>query len=318
MSYRIISGSASQELSEKIANRLNQKLTPVTVRKFSDGEMLVKIEESIRGKDCFVIQSTSNPANDNLMEMFLILDALKRSSAQSVTLIIPYFGYARQDRKSEPRVAISSKMIADMIEKIGVDRIVTLDIHADQIQGFFNVPVDNLYGANIFLKKLRKEVTNNTVIASPDAGGIPRARYFGKKLDVNGLAMIDKRREKANESEVMNVMGDVQGKDIIIIDDMVDTAGTLIKAAKAFKDNGAKSVKACITHGVLSGKAIDNIKNGKDSLDQLIISDSIYFDKKKMECLTKGKIEVVDSAFMFSEVIRRINNRESITSLFMQ
>jgi len=308
--YKILAGTAGQELGERISKKLNKQLTPITVTKFSDGEIFIKIEESMRGKDVFYIQSTSSPANDNLIELLLTLDALKRSSAKSVTLIMPYFGYARQDRKSEPRVPISAKAVADMIESIGIDRLITLDIHADQIQGFFNSPVDNLYGANIFLESLSGIVSDDTVIASPDAGGVTRARYFAKKLGVNDIAVIDKRREKANHSEVMNVLGDVNGKDVIIIDDMVDTAGTLIKAAQAFKDHGAKSVKACITHGVLSGKALENIENGKDDLDILVISDSIPL-KYETEL-----IKVIDSSFLFSEVIRRVNNNESITSLF--
>lgn len=308
MSYRIISGTSNLELSKKIAKSLNHKLLEPNVTKFSDGELFVKLDENIRGKHCFYIQSSSS--NDHLIEMFLTLDALKRSSARTVTLIIPYFGYARQDRKSEPRVPISAKMVADIIEKIGVRRVVTLDIHADQIQGFFDVPVDNLYGANIFLDQLKYQISDETVIASPDAGGITRARYFAKRLGVNNIAMIDKRREKANESEVMNVLGDVNGKQVIIIDDMVDTAGTLIKGAKAFKEAGAKSVKACITHGVLSGKALKNLENGRDYLDDLIISDSIPL-KKELDL-----IKVVDSSELFAEVIRRINNNESIATLF--
>ena len=308
--YKILAGTTGIELGQKISKTLNKELTIVNVSKFSDGEIFVKIEESMRGKHVFYIQSTSAPANDNLIELLLTLDALKRSSARTVTLIMPYFGYARQDRKSEPRVPISAKAVADMIESIGITRLVTLDIHADQIQGFFNSPVDNLYGANIFLKSLSGITNENTIIASPDAGGVSRARYFAKKLGVNDIAVIDKRREKANESEVMNVLGNVEGKEVIIIDDMVDTAGTLIKAAKAFKDQGAISVKACITHGVLSGKALENLRHGKDDLDKLVISDSI---KLKEDC---DLIKVIDSSFLFAEVIRRINNNESITSLF--
>jgi len=310
MDYRIIAGTASKNLGEKIAKKLNKKLTKTTVKKFSDGELFVKIEESIRGQHCFLIQSTSYPANDNLIELLLTLDALKRSSAKTITLIIPYYGYSRQDRKSEPRVPISAKVVADLIQSIGVKRIVTLDIHADQIQGFFNVPVDNLYGANIFFNRLKNEITNNTIIGSPDAGGVPRARYFAKKLGVKDIAIIDKRREKANESEVMNVIGNVKNKKVIIIDDIVDTAGTLIKGASAFKDAGAKEVIACITHGVLSGNAYENIKNGKDNLDKLIISNSIKQKNKDKN------IEIINAADMFAEVINRINNNKSIASLF--
>lgn len=310
MPFKIIAGTTGKELGEKVAKKLNKKLTEIDIKKFSDGETFVRIQESMRGKDIFYIQSTSAPANDNLVEMLLTLDALKRSSANSITLIMPYFGYARQDRKSEPRVAISAKMVADLIEAVGIDRLVTLDIHADQIQGFFNSPVDNLYGANIFLDKLKYLVDENTVIASPDAGGVARARYFAQRLNVKDIVIVDKRREKANESEVMNVIGNVKDKDVVIIDDMVDTARTLVKAAKAFKDNGARTVKACITHGILSGKALTNLENGRDDLDKLIISDSVPLDIKT------DLIEVIDSSKLFSEVIRRIHNKESITTLF--
>jgi ribose-phosphate pyrophosphokinase len=295
--YVIMAGTASFELGNAIARKHDKELIVVDKKQFSDGEIFVKIEESIRGKDVYYVQSTSSPANDNLMELLLTLDAIKRSSPGSITLVMPYFGYARQDRKTESRVPISAKLVADLIERVGINRLVTLDIHADQIQGFFDSPVDNLYGVNIF-------------IASPDAGGVGRARYFAKKLNINDLAIIDKRREKANESEVMNVIGSVEGKHVVIIDDMVDTGGTLIKAAKAFKEHGAVSVKACITHGVLSGNAFKNFEEGKNYLDKLYITNSIE------QGLLPDNIEVIDSSDLFAEVIRRLVHNESISSLW--
>jgi ribose-phosphate pyrophosphokinase len=308
--YIILSGKASKHIAEKVVKKLNTELGNIKVSEFSDKEIFVKIEKSIRGKHVFYFQGTPFPANDHLIELLLTLDAIKRSSPASVTLIMPYYGYSRQDRKTESRVAISAKLIADIIQTAGIDRVVTLDIHADQIQGFFNVPVDNLYGASIFLPYLENKVDKNTVIASPDAGGVRRARYFAKKLNIQNFALIDKRREKANNSEVMNVIGEVENKNVIIIDDMVDTAGTLIKAAQAFKNNGAKSVKACITHGVLSGNALNNIKKGSDYLDQLIISNSIYKD------FNEKNIKIIDSSDLFSEVVRRLKNNESLSVLW--
>jgi len=306
----ILAGSSSVHIGQKVADKLGEKLEVVKARKFSDGEIFVKVESSLRGKDIFYFQNTAEPANDNLMELLLTLDAIKRSSPKSVTLIMPYFGYARQDRKTEARTPISAKMVADLISAVGINKLVTLDIHADQIQGFFNCPVDNLYGANIFVNHLKPMITENTIIASPDAGGVVRARYFAKRLNLSDLAIIDKRREKANESEVMNVLGNVEGKDVIIIDDMVDTGGTLVKAAMAFKKHGAKSVKACITHGVLSGAAFGNIQRGKESLDELFITDSIH------KTGYPSNITIVDSSDLFSEVTKRLSNGESLSSLF--
>ena len=304
----LLSGSASTHIAKKIKESFQINYSEVKVQTFSDGEIFVKINESIRGRDIFYIQSTSAPANNNLMELLLTLDAIKRSSPRTVTVIIPYFGYSRQDRKTESRVPISARLVADMIQTAGVDRVVTLDIHADQIQGFFNVPVDNLYGANIFLEYIKNKSLDNTIIASPDAGGVSRARYFAKRLNINDLAIIDKRREKANESEVMNVLGDVDGKHVIIVDDMVDTAGTLIKAAKAFKDSGARSVKACITHGVLSGPALERIETGV--LDELIITDSIPLLKPG------NKITILNSSPLIGEAIYRLSIDRSISQLW--
>ena len=307
----LLSGSASLHIAKKIQQNININFQEISVQTFSDKETFVKIPKSIRGKDVYYIQSTSYPANDNLMELLLTLDAIKRSSPKSVTLIIPYFGYSRQERKTEARTPISTKLVADMIQAAGADKIITLDIHAEQIPGFFNIPVDNLYGANIFLDYLKNRDLSNTVIASPDAGGVSRARYFAKKLGINDLAIIDKRREKANESEVMNVLGNIKGKEVIIIDDMVDTAGTLIKASKAFIQQGATKVSACITHGVLSGKAFTNIANGKDYLSELILTDSIVPKEHVL-----NNIVFLDSSNLFSEVIRRLSFGESVSQLW--
>lgn len=309
---KLIPGSSNQPLCEAIAKKLGRKLIKIKKTTFSDGENFVQLEESIRGDDCYIIQSTSAPANDNIMELLLIIDMLKRSSAKTINVVIPYFGYARQDRKSEPRVPISAKLIADLLEKAGADRVIVVDIHSSQIQGFFNIPVDNLYGANIFTSIIKQKINSkeilNPLIASPDAGGVTRARYFAQKLNLEGLAMIDKRREKANEAEVMNVIGDVIGKDIILIDDIVDTGGTLIKAAKALKDKGANSVCACITHGVLSGSALDKLS--EPYLDRLYISNSI--NQKTIH----DKLTIVPIENLLSEVIKRIASNESINNLF--
>lgn len=307
----LLSGSTTKDIAKEIRKQIKIPLQEIEVQSFSDQETFVKIPNSIRGKDIFYIQSTSFPANDNIMELLLTLDAIKRSSAKSVTLIVPYFGYSRQERKTEARTPISTKLVADLIQSAGINRLITLDIHADQIQGFFNIPVDNLYGANIFIEYLKQTDLSNTVIASPDAGGVSRARYFAKKLGINDLAIIDKRREKANQSEVMNVLGNVKGKQIIIIDDMIDTGGTLIKGAKAFIQNGATSVKACITHGVLSGNAFSNLKNGQDYLNELILTDSITPKEHVLKNMTYLK-----TAPLIAEVIERLRTGNSISELW--
>lgn len=318
--YKIISGSANEALAEKIANNLGRKLTSVLRKEFSDGELYVKIEESIRGEDCFVIQSTCSPTNNNIMELLLMIDALKRGSAKTINVVTPYFGYARQDRKSEPRVPISARLVADMIETAGADRVIVIDLHAAQVQGFFNIPVDNLFGSPTFIKyihELNGKITD-PLIASPDAGGVVRARYFAKKAGFEGLAIVDKRREKANESEVMNVIGDVEGKDVIIVDDMVDTGGTLLKAATAFKKNGAKSVRACTTHGVLSGAAFENLANHSEDLEELIITDTIPIPEmayhKYPEAIKKITVLSVDA--LLAKVIKRIVKNKSVNGLF--
>lgn len=318
--YKIISGSANEALAEKIANNLGRKLTSVLRKEFSDGELYVKIEESIRGEDCFVIQSTCSPTNNNIMELLLMIDALKRGSAKTINVVTPYFGYARQDRKSEPRVPISARLVADMIETAGADRVIVIDLHAAQIQGFFNIPVDNLFGSPTFIKyihELNGKITD-PLIASPDAGGVVRARYFAKKAGFEGLAIVDKRREKANESEVMNVIGDVEGKDVIIVDDMIDTGGTLLKAATAFKNKGAKSVRACTTHGVLSGSAFENLANNSQDLEELIITDTIPIPEsayhKYPEAIKKITVLSVDA--LLAKVIKRIVKNKSVNGLF--
>ncbi len=305
--YMLFSGTANKELSKEISKYLEQPLSLAKVTRFSDGEINIKIKESVRGKDIFIIQSTSAPANANLMELLIMVDALKRSSAKSITAVVPYYGYARQDRKAEPRVPISAKLVANLMETAGITRVVTVDLHASQIQGFFDIPVDNLYGAVLFNDYVKSKNLKNPIVASPDIGGVARARYFAKTMGLD-MVIVDKRREKANHSEVMNIIGDVAGKDVIMIDDMVDTAGTMIKAASALKKKGATSVMACCTHPVLSGPAYDRIENGE--LDELVITNTIPITKESK------KIKVLSTAKMLGEVIRRVYNNESVNSLF--
>jgi len=305
--YMIFSGTSNPELSEEIAKYLEQPLSTAKINRFSDGEISVQIAESVRGKDVFIIQPTSAPANDHLMELLIMTDALKRSSAKSITAVVPYYGYARQDRKAAPRVPISAKLVANLMETAGITRMVTVDLHASQIQGFFDIPVDNLYGAILFIDYIKSKNFKNPVIASPDIGGVARARYFAKKLGLE-MVIVDKRREKANESEVMNVIGNVEGKDVILIDDMVDTAGTMVKGAAALKNLGANSVMACCTHPVLSGPAYERIEDG--DLDELVVANTIPMDQKS------SKIKMLSTAPMLGEVIRRVNNNESVNSLF--
>ena len=305
--YMIFSGTANPELSEEIAKYLDMPLAKASINLFSDGEINIQIAESVRGKDVFIIQPTCAPANANLMELLIMTDALKRSSARSITAIVPYYGYARQDRKAAPRVPITAKLVANMMEASGISRMVTVDLHASQIQGFFDIPVDNLYGAILFLDYIKSKKFKNPVIASPDIGGVARARYFANKLGLD-MVIVDKRRERANESEVMNVIGEVEGKDIILIDDMIDTAGTMVKGAQALKDLGANSVMACCTHPVLSGPAFDRIENG--ALDELVVANTIPMLRS---C---KKIKMLSTATMLGEVIRRVSNNESVNSLF--
>jgi len=304
--YKIFAGSSSVDFAQEICKTLDVPLAKADVKRFSDGEISVQIAESVRGRDVFIVQSTGAPSNDNLMELLIMTDALRRSSASSITAVVPYYGYARQDRKAAPRVPITAKLVADMYETAGIDRVVTIDLHAGQIQGFFNIPVDNLYGSIVFKEYVQSKNLPNPIVASPDIGGVARARYFAKQLGLE-MVIVDKRREKANESEVMNIIGDVEGKDIIIVDDMVDTAGTMVKAAAALKARGATSVMAIATHGVLSGKAYVNLDS--DALDELCISDTL---------VTKphDSITVLSVAPLFAEVIRRVYHNESVNSLF--
>ena len=306
--YKVFSGTANQELSRQIAKYLGIPLSEASIKRFSDGEISVQIGESVRGKDVFIIQSTCAPTDTNLMELLILTDAIKRSSASTVTAVIPYFGYARQDRKAAPRVPITAKLVANMIETAGIDRVVTMDLHAGQIQGFFDIPVDNLYGTITFINYLKNKHLSNPIVASPDIGGVARARSLAKQLNLD-LAIIDKRREKANESEVMNVIGDANGKDVILIDDMVDTAGTLIKAAAAFKERGATSVTAFCTHPVLSGPAYERIATG--AIDELVVTDTIPLKEQNEH------IKVISVAPLFAEVIRRVYHDESVNNLFM-
>lgn len=303
----LFSGTANEALAEEVSKYLDQPLSKAKITRFSDGEINIKIKESVRGKDVFIIQSTSAPANANLMELLIMVDALKRSSAKSITAVVPYYGYARQDRKAEPRVPISAKLVANLMETAGITRVVTVDLHASQIQGFFDIPVDNLYGAVLFNDYVKSKNLKNPIVASPDIGGVARARYFASTLGLD-MVIVDKKREKANESEVMNVIGNVEGKDVIMIDDMIDTAGTMVKAASALKSLGATSVMACCTHPVLSGPAYERIEKGE--LDELIITNTIPTTRES------DKIKVLSTAKMLGEVIRRVYNNESVNSLF--
>ncbi|WP_421716051.1 ribose-phosphate pyrophosphokinase [Arcobacter arenosus] len=306
--FKLFSGTANPEFAKKVGKYLNVNVGGASINKFSDGEISVQIHESVRGQDVFIVQPTCAPTNDHLMELLIIVDALKRSSAKSVSAVMPYFGYARQDRKAAPRVPITAKLVADMLETVGIDRIITIDLHAAQIQGFFDIPVDNLYGSVLFVDYLRAKNLKNPIIASPDIGGVARARSYAEKLGYD-LVIVDKRREKANVAEVMNIIGEVKGKDVILVDDMVDTAGTLVKAAEVLKAKGATSVMACCTHGVLSGPAFERINNG--TLDELIITDTIPMHGK---C---DKITVLSATKIIGETIRRITNNESVNSIFI-
>ncbi len=305
--YKIFSGTASEPFAQEISKYLDTPLSGANISRFSDGEIGCQISESVRGRDVFIVQSTGAPANDNLMELLIMTDALRRSSARSITAVIPYFGYARQDRKAAPRVPITAKLVANLIQTAGIGRVVTMDLHAGQIQGFFDIPVDNLYGAILFINHIKSKKIDNLMVASPDIGGVARARYFASRLGVD-MAIVDKRREKANVAEVMNVIGDVEGKNVVLVDDMIDTAGTIVKGAKALKERGAKKVIACCTHPVLSGPAYERIREGE--LDELIVSDTLPL---REPC---DKITVLPAAPTFAEVIRRVYHNESVNSLF--
>ena len=308
----VFTGNSNRDLAEKVASRLYLELGSAKVDKFSDGEVTVELNENVRGKDVFVLQSTCEPTNDNLMELLLIIDALRRASASRITAVVPYFGYARQDRRvRSARVPISSKVVADMMVSVGVDRVLTVDLHAEQIQGFFTCPVDNVYGSPILNDDIVASNFKNVVVVSPDIGGVVRARAIAKQLDDADLAIIDKRRPRANESEVMNIIGDVQGRTAIMVDDMVDTAGTLCSAANALKERGATKVVAYCTHAVLSGKALDNVRNSE--LDELVVTDTIPLSA---EAKSVKKIRQLTIADLLAESIRRVSNEESISALF--
>jgi len=307
----IFSGNASLGLASSVAEKLGTRVGNADVRRFSDGEVLIEINDNVRGGDVFVIQSTSTPGNDHIMELLLMLDALKRASAKRVTAVIPYYGYARQDRKVAPRVPISAKLIADLVVTAGASRVMTMELHAGQIQGFFDVPVDNLYAAPVLQPEIMSLVGDRSiVVVSPDAGGVERARAFAKRLDA-GLAIIDKRRVRANQVEEMRLIGDVEGSVAVIVDDMIDTAGTVCKAADAIKEAGAVCVLACCTHGVLSGAAVERISSS--SLEQLVTTDTIAATESVQDC---DRIRVVSVAGLIAEAIRRTHDEESISSLF--
>ena len=307
----IISGNSNPILANQISKELKVKTIDVTVTRFSDQEVFVEINENIRGKNIFVIQSTSMPANDHIMELLITIDALKRASANTVTAVIPYFGYARQDRKVGPRTPISAKLVADILTTAGIDRLLTIDLHAGQIQGFFDIPVDNLYAAPVITKDILKNYKDkDLVVISPDVGGVVRARGIAKRIN-GDLAIVDKRRDKANESEVMNIIGDINNRDCIIVDDIVDTAGTLCNAAEALINEGANSVSAYISHGVLSGPAIERLQNSK--LKELVITDSIAPTKLILDA---SNIRIINLAPLIAEAIRRISSDSSVSSLF--
>lgn len=308
MAVKIFSGRATTYLAEKIAQAYGESLGEVKYQQFSDGEMSPFIAESVRGHEVFIVQSTFPPA-DNFMELLLMIDAAKRASAESINVIIPYFGYARQDRKDKPRVAIAAKMIANLLSAAGATRIMACDLHADQIQGFFDIPVDHLDGAYIFVPYLKSLNLPDIMFASPDVGGIKRARYFAKYFDAD-LAVCDKHRKEANKIESMRLIGEVAGKDVILVDDLVDTAGTICKAASLLKENGAKSVRAVCTHAVLSGKAYENISNSV--LEEIVVSDTIPMKQQI------SKVKVLTVSNLFAKAIRKIHDRESISSLFIK
>jgi len=308
---KIFSGNANIELSREICNCFGIPIGEANVATFSDGETMVEIQENVRGMDVFVVQSTSSPVNKHLMELLIMIDALKRASAERITATIPYYGYARQDRKVAPRVPITAKLIADLLTTAGADRVLTMDLHAGQIQGFFNIPVDNLFASPIILKYIKQKYEGkDLVIVSPDAGGVERARHTAKNLGAS-LAIIDKRRARANESEVMHIIGDIEEKHALVLDDMVDTAGTLTKAADAVYTRGAKSVAACCTHPVLSGAAVEKIN--RSCLEEIVVTNTIPLNEN---AVSSSKIKVISIAEIFSEAIKRIHQNDSVSSLF--
>ncbi|MCE5336320.1 MAG: ribose-phosphate pyrophosphokinase [Desulfobacteraceae bacterium] len=307
---KVFAGNSNPELSNRICEILEIPLGKALVGSFSDGETRVEIGENVRGADVFVIQSGATPVNDHLMELLVMIDAFKRASARRITAVMPYYCYARQDRKNKPRVPITARLVADLITRVGANRIVTMDLHAGQIQGFFDVPVDNLYASPILLPFIKEHFDRDLVIVSPDAGGVPRARAYAKLLK-SGLAMIDKRRSDPNKAEALNIIGQVEGKTAIILDDMVDTAGTLVEATRVLLDKGAKAVYCCVTHAILSGPALERITNSP--LESLIVTDTLPFRKEVMD---SGKITCITAAKLFAAAVRSIHNEDSISTLF--
>jgi len=309
----LFTGNANPALARDIADQLSVPLGKAKVARFSDGEVDIEIEQNVRARDIFVVQPTCCPTNENLMELAIMVDALKRASARRVTAVMPYFGYARQDRRPRStRVPISAKVVANMLESVGVERLLTMDLHADQIQGFFNIPVDNIYASPVLLSDLQSKRYEDLVVVSPDIGGVVRARALAKQAHCD-LAIIDKRRPKANESEVMNVIGEIEGRNCVIMDDMIDTAGTLVKASEVLKQRGAKRVFAYCTHAVFSGPAIERIE--ASTLDEVVVTDTIPLGEKGRHC---RKVRQLSVAFLFAETIRRISDGESVTSLFAE
>lgn len=308
---KIFTGNANKKLATEICEFLKQPLGEAAVGTFSDGEIMVQINENVRGLDVFVLQPMSTPVNHNLMELLIMIDALKRASARRITAVIPYYGYARQDRKVQPRVPITAKLVADLITAAGADRILTIDLHAGQIQGFFDIPVDHLYATPIILDYLKKRDTSGLVVVSPDAGGVERARAFAKRLNTS-IAIIDKRRVEANVAELMNIIGDVHGKEALLLDDMIDTAGTITQAVTPLKNKGATKVFAACTHAVLSGPAVKRLN--ESGLDEVIVTDTIAMDSKTNEC---KKLTVLSIAPLLGEAIKRIHEESSVSSLFV-
>jgi len=308
---KLFGGTSNPMLTMEVCRYLGVAPGKITAKTFSDGETQVEIHENIRGKDAFVLQSTCTPVNDNLMQLLIIMDALKRASAKRITAVIPYYGYGRQDRKVKPRVPISAKLVADLITVAGAHRVVSMDLHAGQIQGYFDIPVDNIFAAPLLLKYIRRHFADNLVIVSPDAGGVERARAFAKRLEAS-LAIIDKRRDAPNEAEAMNIIGDVKGKTAIILDDMVDTAGTLTQAASALLERGAVKIFACCTHPVLSGPAIERID--ASPIDQLVVTDTIPLSENARKCT---KITPLSVAELLAETIKRIYSSDSVSTLFV-
>lgn len=307
---KLFSGNANRTLADEISSFLDIPAADASVTAFNDGEILVQINENVRGSDAFVIQPTCTPVNHNIMELLLMIDALRRASAGRITAVIPYYGYARQDRKVQPRVPISARLVADLITVSGTNRVLTIDLHVGQIQGFFDIPVDHLYAAPVLADYVKKKYSNDSVVVSPDAGGVERARAFAKRLNAS-LAIIDKRREGANVSKVMNVIGDVDGKDAILLDDMIDTAGTITQAVDSIKEKGARKIIAAGTHAVLSGPAIDRIN--ASALEEVIVTNTIFTDDKQSKC---KKLTVLSVAPLLGEAIKRIHDESSVSSLF--